>query len=100
MSRRSLLSSTFGVPEGGVSRLGRCDDRKTGRPALEQPVDLSVGRLPGSCSGRVYRGLEGALMGKSFDEEVGGLTELANGPQGNTPYFWQGPKCPTGSCAS
>jgi hypothetical protein len=42
MSRRSLLlSGTSGVPEGGVSRLDGRDDRKTGPPALEPPVDLS-----------------------------------------------------------
>jgi hypothetical protein len=39
-------------------------------------------------------------MGKAIDEEVCGLTKLAKGPQGDTPYFRQGPECPTDGCAS
>jgi hypothetical protein len=46
VSRRSLLlSGTSGVTEGGVSRLDRRDDRKTGPLALGPPVDLPEGCL-------------------------------------------------------
>ena len=34
-------------------------------------------------------------MGKALDEDVDGLTELAKGSQGDTPYFRQGPERPT-----
>jgi hypothetical protein len=40
-----LLNGTSGVREGGVSRLDRRNDRKTGPPALDPQVDLSVGCL-------------------------------------------------------
>jgi hypothetical protein len=46
MGRHSLLlSGTSGVLEGGLSWLDRRDDRETGQPALEPPVDLPEGCL-------------------------------------------------------
>jgi hypothetical protein len=62
-------------------------------------VDLSEGCLVVALAESIGV-LEGAFMGKALDEEVDGLTELAKGPQGNTPYFRQGLEWPTDDCAS
>jgi hypothetical protein len=62
-------------------------------------VDLSEGCLVVALA-EFIGALEGAFMGKALDEKVDGLTELAKGPQGDTPYFREGLEWPTDGFAS